>query len=85
VLELVYARHSSRKKEDRVLFIISGIAAIVLGVGMMIWVFEAAVLVSAVVGIAAIARGFSLIISGVRQRASESGGNGKPATERRAA
>jgi uncharacterized membrane protein HdeD (DUF308 family) len=85
VLELVYASHSGRNKEDRVLFIISGVAAIVLGVGMMIWVFEGAVLVSAVVGVAAIARGFSLIISGVRQRASESGRNGRRTTERRAA
>jgi uncharacterized membrane protein HdeD (DUF308 family) len=85
VLELVYARHSGRNKEDRVLFIISGVAAIVLGVGMMIWVFEGAVLVSAVVGVAAIARGFSLIMSGVRQRASESGRNGRRTTERRAA
>lgn len=85
VLELVYARHSGSDKEDRVLFIISGIAAIVLGVGMMIWVFEGAVLVSAVVGVAAIARGFSLIMSGVHQRARQSGGKGKRMTGERAA
>ena len=48
----------------RALRIISAIAAIVIGVAMMMWVFAGAVLVSAVVGIAAAARGVSLILSG---------------------
>jgi hypothetical protein len=37
---------------------------------MMRWVFGGAVLVSAVVGIAAAARGVSLIVSGIHERTS---------------
>ncbi|HYL11630.1 MAG TPA: hypothetical protein VEV41_01250 [Terriglobales bacterium] len=50
------------------MLIIAGIAAIAIGVGMMRWVFGGAVLVSAVVGIAAAARGVSLILSGIHER-----------------
>jgi uncharacterized membrane protein HdeD (DUF308 family) len=46
-------------------------AAIVVGVGIMTWVFAGAVVISAVVGIAAAARGVSLILSGIRQRKNQ--------------
>jgi uncharacterized membrane protein HdeD (DUF308 family) len=67
VLELVSARHSAK---DRALLIIAAIASIAIGVGMMRWVFAGAVLVSAVVGVAAAARGISLIVSGIHERNS---------------
>ncbi len=85
VLELIFARHSGGDKKDRAVFLIGGIAAIVLGLVMMIWVFEGAVLVSAVVGIAAVARGVSLIVTGIHQRSSQSGGKGERMTGERAA
>jgi uncharacterized membrane protein HdeD (DUF308 family) len=68
LLELVFARNSAKDKKDRVLMIIAGIAAIVIGIGMMKWVFAGAVVISAIVGIAAVARGVSLIISGISER-----------------
>jgi uncharacterized membrane protein HdeD (DUF308 family) len=68
VLELIFARESGKDAKDRAVLIIAGIAAIAIGVGMMRWVFGGAVLVSAVVGIAAAARGVSLILSGIHER-----------------
>lgn len=68
VLELIFARESGKDAKDRAVLIIAGIAAIAIGVGMMRWVFGGAVLVSAVVGIAAAARGVSLIVSGIHER-----------------
>ena len=44
------------------------IASILIGVGVMIWAFVGAVVISALVGIAAIARGTSLIMSGISER-----------------
>jgi len=67
VLELIFARESGKDAKDRAVLIIAGIAAIAIGVGMMRWVFGGAVLVSAVVGIAASARGVSLIFSGIHE------------------
>jgi uncharacterized membrane protein HdeD (DUF308 family) len=67
VLELDSARHSAK---DRALLIIAAIASIAIGVGMMKWVFAGAVLVGAVVGVAAAARGISLIVSGIHERNS---------------
>ena len=63
-LELDSARHSAK---DRALLIIAAIASIAIGVGLMRWVFAGAVLISAIVGIAAAARGVSLIVSGVHE------------------
>jgi len=65
VLELDSARHSAK---DRALLIIAAFASIAIGVGLMRWVFAGAVLVSAIVGIAAAARGVSLIVSGIHQQ-----------------
>jgi uncharacterized membrane protein HdeD (DUF308 family) len=67
VLELASARHSAK---DRALLIIAAIASIAIGVGMTKWVFAGAVLVGAVVGVAAAARGISLIVSGIHERNS---------------
>ena len=68
VLELIFAKESSADAKDRALLIIAAIAAIVIGVGMMRWVYAGAVAVSAVVGIAAAARGVSLIAKGISAR-----------------
>lgn len=67
VLELVFARDSAK---DRALRLVAAIASIALGVGMMRWAFAGAVVVSAVVGVAAAARGISLIVSGIHERTS---------------
>jgi len=67
VLELVFAHDSTH---DRAPLLIAAIASIALGVGMMRWAFAGAVVVSAVVGVAAAARGISLIVSGIRERTS---------------
>jgi uncharacterized membrane protein HdeD (DUF308 family) len=73
VLELVFARDSAK---DRAPLLIAAIASIALGVGMMRWAFAGAVVVSAVVGVAAAARGISLIVSGIHERTSlEARGN----------
>ena len=68
VLELNFARGCGKDAKDRAVLIIAGIAAIVIGVAMMRWVFGSAVLVTAVVGVAAAARGISLIVSGIHER-----------------
>ncbi len=71
VLELNFARRSSGGGRDRARRTVAAIAAIVIGVGMMRWVFAAAVVVSAVVGIAAAVRGVSLIVSGFQLRTNQ--------------
>jgi uncharacterized membrane protein HdeD (DUF308 family) len=68
VLELAFARYSGEDTKDRALLIIGAVAAVVIGVGMMRFAFAGAVVVSAVVGIAAAARGVSLIMSGISER-----------------
>jgi uncharacterized membrane protein HdeD (DUF308 family) len=68
VLELVFARYSSEDAKQRALLIIAAIASIAIGVGVMKKVFWGAVLVSALVGIAAAARGISLIVLGFSHR-----------------
>jgi uncharacterized membrane protein HdeD (DUF308 family) len=65
VLELAFAHDAAK---DRTLQIIAAIALIAIGVGMMRWVFAGAVMVTAVVGVAAAARGVSLILSGIHER-----------------
>lgn len=65
VLELAFTNDTAK---DRALTSIAAIALIAIGVGMMRWVFAGAVVVSAVVGVAAAARGVSLILSGIYQR-----------------
>ena len=73
VLELFFARYSGERAKDRALPIIAGIAAIVIGAGVMMQPFAGAVLVSAVVGIAAAARGLSLIVSGISEGSHQLG------------
>ena len=74
VLELAFAHDAAK---DRALTIIAAIALIAIGVAMMRWVFAGAVVVSAIVGVAAAARGVSLILSGIHQRTDlASRGNG---------
>ena len=85
VLELFYARRSVTDGNDRVRLIIAAIAAIVVGVGIMTWVFAGAVVISAVIGIAAAARGVSLILSGFHQRKNQFIDSRKRAIERDAA
>jgi uncharacterized membrane protein HdeD (DUF308 family) len=65
ILELIFARDS----KDRAVLIVAGIGAVVIGIAMVRWVFGGAVLISAVVGVAAAARGVSLIVSGIHERA----------------
>jgi uncharacterized membrane protein HdeD (DUF308 family) len=65
ILELAFVRDSAK---DRALQIIAAVALILIGIGMMRWVFAGAVVVSAVVGVAAAARGVSLILSGIHER-----------------
>lgn len=67
VLEIVSARYSAK---DRALLIIAAFASIAIGVGMIRWVFAGAALISAIVGIAAAARGVTLIVSGIHQQSS---------------
>jgi hypothetical protein len=79
VLELISARHSSEDAADRSRLTIAAMAAIVIGICMMIWVFSGAVLVSALLGIAAAARGVSLIVTGISERSHQFDGEGKQA------
>jgi len=70
VLEVVFVWRSGQHVTHRGLLITSAIASIVMGIVMMKWVFVGAVFVSAVVGLAAAARGISLIVSGIHARVS---------------
>jgi uncharacterized membrane protein HdeD (DUF308 family) len=85
ILELIFARYFREDAKDRTLLIIAAVAAIAIGVGMMKWAFAGAVVVSAVVGIAAAARGVSLIMSGIAERSHQFGGKGKQVIRRGAA
>ena len=68
ILELVFgSRHGHA--DDRVMTVVCGVALITIGVCMMRWVFGGAVLVSAVVGVAAAARGIGLLLRGIQERA----------------
>jgi len=84
VLEFVFARHSEDPK-DRTRLIIAAIASIIIGIGMMKWAFAGAVVVSAVVGIAALARGVSLIMTGISERSRQFDERGKRVIRREAA
>jgi uncharacterized membrane protein HdeD (DUF308 family) len=71
ILELVLAKRRGKQAKDRGLTILSALAFIAIGVCMMKWVFTGAVLVSSVVGVAALARGIGLIASGIHERAEQ--------------
>ena len=68
VLELYVARYSRENGKDRAFLILAAIASILVGVGLMIWAFMGAVVISATVGVAAVARGVSLMMSGISER-----------------
>jgi len=68
VLELYFVRFSGESAKERALLIVAAIASIVIGVIMMRWAFTGAVLVSAIIGIVAAARGISLIFTGFTER-----------------
>jgi hypothetical protein len=76
LLELMFVRESSKGKKDRALLIVAGISAIVIGIGVMKWVFAGAVLISAIVGVAAAARGISLITRGISEHSLTAKGTG---------
>jgi uncharacterized membrane protein HdeD (DUF308 family) len=85
VLELIAATKSGEDGKERAVLIIAGIASMVIGVAMMNWVYVGAVAASAVIGVAAAARGISLILSGIRQRRKQFDEGGKQAVKREAA
>lgn len=68
VLELSFGIDADGTRKDRTLMILAASAAIVVGVGVMLSPFAGALLVSAMVGVGAAARGISLIISGIAKR-----------------
>jgi uncharacterized membrane protein HdeD (DUF308 family) len=68
VLELYVARYSRENGKDRAFLVLAAIASILVGVGVMIWAFVGAVVISATVGVAAVARGVSLMMSGFSKR-----------------
>lgn len=67
-LELSVARYSHETGKYRALLVLAAIASILIGVGVMIWAFVGAVVISATVGVAAVARGISLMMSGFSER-----------------
>jgi len=68
VLEFLAARFLRESSKDRALLFFAALASVLIGVGVMVWAFIGAVVISAMVGIAAVARGVSLMISGFSQR-----------------
>jgi uncharacterized membrane protein HdeD (DUF308 family) len=68
VLELLFARYSRESGRNRALLIVAAIASMAVGVGLMRWAFAGAVVISAMVGIAAMARGVTLMMSGISLR-----------------
>jgi uncharacterized membrane protein HdeD (DUF308 family) len=85
LLELIAAEKSGEDGKDRAVLIIAAIASMVIGVAMMKWVYAGAVVASAVIGVAAAARGVSLILNGINQRSKQSDGSRKQAVNREAA
>jgi len=74
VLELLFARYSREDGKNRALLIVAAIASMAVGVGLMWWAFAGAVVISAMVGIAAMARGVSLMMSGISTRLHQDDG-----------
>jgi uncharacterized membrane protein HdeD (DUF308 family) len=68
VLEFLAARFLRESAKDRALLVFAAIASVLMGVGVMIWAFVGAVVISATVGVVAVARGVSLMMSGFSQR-----------------
>ena len=68
VLEFLAARFLRETAKNRTLLAFAAIASVLMGVGVMIWAFIGAVVISAAVGIASVARGVSLMMSGFSER-----------------
>jgi uncharacterized membrane protein HdeD (DUF308 family) len=68
VLEFLAARFLRESAKDRVLLVFAAVASVLMGVGVMIWAFIGAVVISTAVGVAAVARGISLMMSGFSER-----------------
>jgi uncharacterized membrane protein HdeD (DUF308 family) len=68
VLEFLAARFLRESAKDRALLVFAAIASVFMGVGVMIWAFVGAVVISATVGVAAVARGVSMMMSGFSER-----------------
>jgi uncharacterized membrane protein HdeD (DUF308 family) len=68
VHEFLAARFLRESTKDRALLVFAALASVLIGVGVMVWAFFGAVVISAMVGIAAVARGVSLIMSGFSER-----------------
>lgn len=68
VLEFFAARFLRESAKDRALLVFAAFASVLLGAGVMIWAFIGAVVISAMVGVAALARGVSLMMSGFSER-----------------
>ncbi len=83
VLELLFARYSREGGKNRALLIVAAIASMAVGVGLMWWALAGAVVISAMVGIAAMARGVSLMMSGISLRLHQD--DGQPALGGKAA
>jgi uncharacterized membrane protein HdeD (DUF308 family) len=83
VLELLFARYSREGGENRALPIVAAIASMAVGVGLMGSAFAGAVVISVMIGIAAMARGISLMMSGISLRLHQD--DGQPALGGKAA
>jgi uncharacterized membrane protein HdeD (DUF308 family) len=68
VVELTVARYSHKDAKDRTLLIIAALASIAIGICIMTKVVLGAVVVGALVGLAAAARGISLVLLGLSYR-----------------
>jgi uncharacterized membrane protein HdeD (DUF308 family) len=68
VHEFLAARFLRESAKARALLVVAALASVLMGAGVMVWAFIGAVVISAMVGIAAVARGVSLIMSGFSQR-----------------
>lgn len=71
ILEFLLATYSSEDSKHRALRVTAAIASIAIGVGLIRWVFIGAVVISGLVGIAAAARGISLMMIGISHRLHE--------------
>lgn len=58
---------SSRKFEGSRALVFAAIASVLMGVGVMIWAFFGAAVISAIVGVAALARGVTLMMSSISE------------------
>ena len=67
VQEFLAARFLRESSKDRSLLVFAAIASVLMGVGVMIWDFFGVAVISAIVGVAALARGVTLMMSGISE------------------